>query len=269
MGRCRRHRLGPVRSRNAEALFLSCRRADIAHWPGHLPLAHEQSGPVEPFRPVVRTEINVLLQPWRALSLAAGGRAMTWALEELLCRGHFVRVTDSGAGVPGRLVAYRVAVSPVPRSARPALASFAPLFDGHPRDITAQGLAAYVARAFGDEPEVEHGHPYGSPLDWYERCVVDPLRAEGLVRVTSTFLEPTADGEAVAARYRDILGSNRHRRDWRRPWRASAPVVAGDIDIAVTTLQRSERTRKRERVFVVELLPGAGDGDGGVSDGGM
>ena len=212
-------------------------------------------------------EINVLLRPWAALGLAAGGRAMTWALEELLGRGHFVRVTDSGAGVPGRLVAYRVTVSPVPRSARPALASFAPLFDGHPRDITAQGLADYVAREFGDELEVEHGYPCGSPLHWYERFVVDPLRAEGLVSVHGRFLEPTADGEAVAIRYRDILRSSRHRRVWRRPWRASEPVVAGDIDIAVTTLQRSERTRKRERVFRTEVFPGGG-ADGGGSDGG-
>jgi hypothetical protein len=51
-------------------------------------------------------EINVLLRPWAALSLGAGGRGMTWVLEELLCRGHFVRVTDRGAGGAGRLVAY-------------------------------------------------------------------------------------------------------------------------------------------------------------------
>ena len=136
-------------------------------------------------------EIDVLLRPWASFS---PGRAMTWALEELLCRGHFVRVSIGGAGVPGRLVAYRVTVSPVPRSARPALASFAPLFDGHPRDITAQGLADYVAREFGDELEVEHGYPCGSPLHWYERFVVDPLRAEGLVsaRERSSSPRPTA-----------------------------------------------------------------------------
>jgi hypothetical protein len=184
---------------------------------------------------------------------------MTWALEELLCRGHFVRVTDNGAGVPGRFVGYRVTVTPVPRSARPALASFAPLFDGHPHDIDPYDLADYMTE-FGDELEVEHGYPCGSPLHWYERCVVDPLRAEGLVSVsveqtllgslqlTRSYLEPTAYGEAVAARYRDIL-SNRHRRDWRRLWRASEPVIGGDIDIAVATLQRSQRTRSRERLF--------------------
>jgi hypothetical protein len=202
-------------------------------------------------------ELDVLLRGWAPFS---PGWAMTWALEELLCRGHFVRLTDRGAGVPGRFVGYRVTVKPVPRSARPALASFARLFDGHPRDITPQRLAHYVSEQFGDKIEVEHGYPCGSPLHWYERCVVDPLRAEGLVSVcveqallgslqlTRSYLEPTADGEAVAARYRDIL-SNRHRRDWRRPWRASEPVVPGDIDIAVATLQRSQRTRSRERLF--------------------
>ncbi|KRF41946.1 hypothetical protein ASH01_17860 [Terrabacter sp. Soil811] len=202
-------------------------------------------------------ELEVLLRGWAPFS---PGWAMTWALDELLCRGHFVRLTDNGAGVPGRFVGYRVTIKPVPRSARPALASFAPLFDGHPRDITPERLARYVAQEFGDKLEVEDGYPCGSPQHWYERCVVDPLRAEGLVSVcveqallgslqlTRNYLEPTADGEAVAARYRDIL-SNRHRRDWRRPWRESEPVVPGDIDIAVATLQRSQRTRSRERLF--------------------
>ena len=170
------------------------------------------------------------------------------------------------------MVAYRVTVSPVPSSERPALASFAPLCDGHPRDITAQDLADYVAQEFGDELEVEHGYPYGTPLHWYKRCVVDPLRADGLVSVgwledTREFLELTADGEAVAARYRDILRRNRRWRVWRRAWRASEPGVDGDIDIAVTTLQRSERTRKRKRVFVSEVFPGDSDyeyGDDGA-----
>jgi hypothetical protein len=199
---------------------------------------------------------------------------MTWALEELLCRGHFVRVTHRGAGGTGRLVAYRVTVSPVPRSERPALASFAPLFDGHPRDITPQGLADYVAREFEDELEVEHGYPCGSPFHWYERFVLDPLRAEGLVSVRGkppgldSHLDLTDDGEGVAVRYEDILSSNRRWRVWRGPWRASEPVVAGDIDIAVTTLQRSERTRKRERVFVSKVPTGEGDSDGGGSSDG-
>ncbi|KRC91038.1 hypothetical protein ASE25_22095 [Terrabacter sp. Root85] len=154
-------------------------------------------------------ELDVLLRGWAPFS---PGWAMTWALEELLCRGHFVRLTDRGAGVPGRFVGYRVTVKPVTRSARPALASFAPLFDGHPRDITPQRLARYVAQEFGDKLEVEHGYPCGSPLHWFERCVVDPLRAEGLVSVcveqallgslqlTRSCLEPTADGRRRGCR---------------------------------------------------------------------
>ncbi|WP_020145954.1 hypothetical protein [Terracoccus sp. 273MFTsu3.1] len=221
-------------------------------WPMSNQVRADHSGPL------CAAELEVLLRGWAPFS---PGWAMTWALEELLCRGHFVRLTDNGAGVRGRFVGYRVTGKPVPRSARPALASFAPLFDGHPRDITPERLARYVAQEFGDKLEVEHGYPCGSPLHWYERCVVDPLRAEGLVSVcverallgslqlTRSYLEPTADGEAVAARYRDIL-SNRHRRGWRRSWRASEPVVRDDIDIAVATLQRSQRTRSRERLFL-------------------
>jgi hypothetical protein len=193
---------------------------------------------------------------------------MEWVLEELRVRGHFQRVPDRNPRFTDPDVTYRATTSAIPRSVRPALASFAELFAGHSRDITAQAMVDFVASKFGDELWVEKGLPSGVPEEWYERCVVAPLRAKGLVTVgveerrlgpqlvvTTKYLVPTPEGEGVAARYRDILEGDQ-RRDWRHGWRRSAPFVPDAGDFALTTLQRSAWRDPRVRLFhAVEYRP--------------